>query len=79
MYPCYALHKVGPILDSGGMGAIFGALFSEKRAFCLLVPPKRMPFLTISMKSIFFKTKGIVRTPLGVGGGEADPFFRMFI
>ena len=58
MYPCYALHKAGPILDSESMGAFFGACFSEKRAFCLLVPPKQMPFLTISIKNIFLKTKG---------------------
>ena len=48
----------GPILDSEGMGAFFGAHYSEKRAFCLLAPPKQMPFLTISNKNIFFKTKG---------------------
>ena len=58
MYPCYALHKAGSILDSEGMGAFFGARFSEKRAFCLLVPPKQMPFSTISIKNIFFKTNG---------------------
>ena len=58
MYPCYALHKAGPILDSEGMSAFFGARFSEKRAFCLLVSPKNMPLSTISIKNIFFKTKG---------------------
>ena len=50
----------GPILlDSEGMGAFFGAHFLEKRIFCLLAPPKQMPFLTISDKNILFKTKGI--------------------
>ena len=47
-----------PILDSKGMGAIFGAHLSEKRAFCLLAPPKLMPFSTISNKNIFFKANG---------------------
>ena len=37
---------------------VFGAHFSEKRAFCLLVPPEQMPFLTISNENIFFKTQG---------------------
>ena len=36
-----------------------GAHFSEKGAFCLLVLPKQMPFLTISNENIFFKTQGI--------------------
>ena len=53
----------GPILDIGGMGAVFKGIFSEKRAFCLLVPLKQMSFLTISNKNIFFKTQG---TRLGV-------------
>ena len=48
----------GPTLDSEGMGAFFGANFSEKRAFCLVAPPKQMPFLTISNENIFFKTQG---------------------
>ena len=50
--------QAGPILDSEGMGAFFWAPFLEKRAFCLLAPPKQMSFLTISNKNIFFKTKG---------------------
>ena len=54
---------VGPILDNEGMGAFFGVHFSEKRAFCLLAPPKQVSFLTISNKNIFFKTEG---TRLGV-------------
>ena len=41
------------------MGAFLGAHFSEKGAFCLLVLPKQMPFLTLSNENIFFKTQGI--------------------
>ena len=41
---------IGPILDS--------EVILKKRAFFLLAPPKQMPFLTISNKNIFFKTKG---------------------
>ena len=36
MYPCYALHKAGPILDS------------EAMEFCLLVPPKQFFWSTFS-------------------------------
>ena len=32
-----------PILDSESIGAFFGIHFPEKKAFCLLVPPKQMP------------------------------------
>ena len=48
-----------PILDSEdiGAGALFWVhFFFEKRAFCLLILPKQMPFLTISYKNIFLKT-----------------------
>ena len=44
-----------PILDNKVIGALFGAHFSEKRAFCLLPLPKQMPFLTISKKKYFFQ------------------------
>ena len=47
-----------PILDSKGLGALFGAYFLEKRAFYLLTLPKQMSFLTISNKIISFKTQG---------------------
>ena len=47
--------NTGPILDGEGMGVFLGHIFSEKRAFCLLAPPKKMPFLTISnITKIFF-------------------------
>ena len=48
----------GPIIDSEDMGAFLEEHFSEKTAFSLLPPPKQMPFLTISGKNIFFRTKG---------------------
>ena len=48
----------GPIIHSEDMGAFLEAHFSEKTTFWLLPPPKQMPFLTISGKNIFFKTKG---------------------
>ena len=35
-----------------------GCTIFEKRASCLLGPPKQTSFLTISNKSIFFKTQG---------------------
>ena len=54
----YLLTNTWPILDSKGIGALFGAHFLEKRAFRLLTLPKQMPFLTISNKNIFFKTQG---------------------
>ena len=38
------------------LGLLFGAHW-KKRAFCLLTLPKQMPFLTISNKTIFFKTR----------------------
>ena len=42
----------------GIMGAIFYGTLSEKRAFCLLSPPKQNLFLTISNEKIFSKTQG---------------------
>ena len=51
-----------PILDIGGMGAIFGGTFSEKRLLCLLARPKQMS-LNISNENIFLETQG---TRLGV-------------
>ena len=54
----YLLTNTWPILDSKGIGVLFGAHFLEKRAFRLLTLPKQMPFLTISNKNIFFKTQG---------------------
>ena len=54
----YLLTNTWPILDSEGIGALFGAYFLEKSASCLLTLPKQMPFLTISNKNIFFKTQG---------------------
>ena len=67
VYICLCLFiKTGAILDSEGMGAFFGAHFSEKRAFCLLTLPKQMPFLTIS-SNFFFKTQdnrlGVILSP----------------
>ena len=41
-----------------GHGCVFGAHFSEKRAFWLLALPKQIPFLTISKENTFFKTQG---------------------
>ena len=32
--------------------------FSEKKLFCLLVPPKQKSFLTISNENIFSRTSG---------------------
>ena len=52
-----AVHCPGPILDIRGMGAIFWGTFFEKKAFCLLAPPKQMSFLTISNENIFLKTQ----------------------
>ena len=46
-----------PILDIGGILDIFGAYVLEKRAFCLLAPPKQMSFLTISNENIFSKLR----------------------
>ena len=53
----------GPILDIMGMGAFYKDKFSEKKAFCLLAPPKQLSFLTTLNENIFFKSKG---TRLGV-------------
>ena len=39
------------------MGMFFWGIYSEKRAFCLLAPPKHMSFLTISNGNIFLKTQ----------------------
>ena len=47
-----------PILDTEGIGPLFGAHFLEKRSFCFLTLPKQMPFLTMSKKNIFSKTQG---------------------
>ena len=47
-----------PVLYIGGMGAFFQGKSSKKRPFGLLAPPKKMPFLTISHKNIFFKIQG---------------------
>ena len=41
-----------------GHWCVFRDTFFRKRAFCLLVLPKQMPFLTISNENIFFKTQG---------------------
>ena len=38
-------------------GCVFQGIFSEKRVFCLLAPPKQMSFLLISNENIFFKTQ----------------------
>ena len=35
----------------------FGGKFLEKRAFCLVAPPKHMSFLTSSNENIFLKTQ----------------------
>ena len=51
-------HDAGPIIDIGGMGAIFQDTFFEKRAFCLFAPTKQKSFLTISNVNIFSKTQG---------------------
>ena len=48
----------GPILDIRGMGAFFYGIFSEKRVFCFLAPPKQMSVLTTPNENIFFKTQG---------------------
>ena len=48
----------GPILDIRGMGAFFYGIFSEKRVFCFLAPPKQMSVLTAPNENIFFKTQG---------------------
>ena len=53
----------GPILDIGDMGTFLKHIFFEKRAFCLLSPPKQMSFLIISNEFCFFKTQD---TRLGV-------------
>ena len=60
MYVCiylYLFTNIGPILDSEGMGAFFGANFSEEETFCLVTLPKQMPFLTISNKMFFSKLR----------------------
>ena len=44
-----------------GHGCVFWGKFSEKRAFCLLAPPKHMSFLTIFNESSFSKTQGTVQ------------------
>ena len=54
----YLLSSTGPIVDIGGMGAFFEGTFLEERAFCLLTPPKQIPFLTSSNENIFFKFQG---------------------
>ena len=46
------------MLDSKGIGTLYGAYFLVKRAFCLLTLPKQMSFLTISNKNISFKVQG---------------------
>ena len=51
--------KAEPILDIGDMGVFFRVYFLKKRAFCLLAPPKQMPFLTISNGNIFFRIQDI--------------------
>ena len=52
----YLFKNTWPILVEG-IGAVFGAHFLEKVHFvCTL--PKQIPFLTISNKNIFFKTRG---------------------
>ena len=53
----------GPILDSEVMGVFFGASILGKKGILLASTPKQVPYLTISNKNIFFKTKG---TRLGV-------------
>ena len=58
IYPYLFANTGPPILDSGGMGAFFGAHFFKRRVFCLLTLPKQMPFLTIFNKIFFFKTQG---------------------
>ena len=37
---------------------LFWDTIFEKKAFCLLAPPKQMPFLTISNENTFLKTQG---------------------
>ena len=54
----YLFTNTCPILDSKGLGALFGAHFLEKRTFYLHTLPKQMSFLTISNKIISFKTQG---------------------
>ena len=57
----------GPILDIEDMISFLVGYFLEKMAFWFLASPKRMPFLTISDKNIFFKTQatrsGAIVTP----------------
>ena len=55
------------------MGAFFGARFAEKRAFCLLVSPKQMPFL-----NHFYPINGPVKSTHIQGfSGLHFPLFRL--
>lgn len=50
----------GPILDNGGMGAFFEDPYSETQSTNLTRKnpyPKKMSFLTISIKNIFYKNQ----------------------
>ena len=49
------LETSGPILDTRHMGALFGGILFWKKGICLLVPPKKMTFSTISNENIFYK------------------------
>ena len=55
MYPCCALHKAGPILDSEGMSAFFGGTFFRKKSILLASAPQADAIFNHFYQKYFFQ------------------------